>query len=44
LTLHEQPLYNEDWIGLKDLDENGKLEFRDCEGAHVSIKLSLSES
>ncbi|RGB26930.1 Alpha/Beta hydrolase protein [Rhizophagus diaphanus] len=39
LTLHEQPLYNEDWIGLKDLDENGKLEFRDCEGAHMQISI-----
>ena len=36
LTLHQQPIYTEDWIGLKYLDENDKLEFKDCEGAHVS--------
>ncbi|RIA98034.1 palmitoyl-protein thioesterase 1 [Glomus cerebriforme] len=39
LTLHQQPIYTEDWIGLKYLDKNGKLDFKDCEGAHMQIPL-----
>jgi palmitoyl-protein thioesterase len=39
LTLYKQPIYTEDWIGLKDLDENGRLEFKDCEGPHMQISL-----
>ncbi|CAG8656019.1 9543_t:CDS:2 [Funneliformis mosseae] len=39
LDLFHQPIYTEDWIGLKSLYENGKLEFKDCEGAHMQIPL-----
>ncbi|CAG8474457.1 3439_t:CDS:2, partial [Acaulospora colombiana] len=34
VPVHQQPLYKQDWIGLKKLDEAGKLIFKDCEGAH----------
>ena len=35
LTYNETALYIEDWIGLKTLDEAGKLDFLVCPGGHL---------
>ena len=32
-----QPLYNEDWIGLRTLDERGDVVLETCEGAHMQL-------
>ena len=37
LTLQELPLYKEDWLGLRELDTNGKLHFREMEGDHMDF-------
>ncbi|KAK7051405.1 hypothetical protein VNI00_004905 [Paramarasmius palmivorus] len=37
LPMHLQPLYTEDWIGLRKLDERGGVVFDICEGAHMQI-------
>ncbi|OWZ59372.1 palmitoyl-protein thioesterase [Cryptococcus neoformans var. grubii Br795] len=37
IPLHEQPLYKEDWIGLKDLDEKGGLRLEHCPGEHMDL-------
>ncbi|KAJ7755725.1 palmitoyl-protein thioesterase [Mycena maculata] len=37
VSMREQPLYQEDWIGLRELDERGGVEFLVCEGAHMQI-------
>jgi len=37
LPLRESPIYVEDWIGLKALDEAGKLHFLDVEGDHLQF-------
>jgi palmitoyl-protein thioesterase len=44
VPLEEQPIYREDWIGLKQLDEEGKLLFLEVPGKHVRpfIELSLN--
>ncbi|CAG8641404.1 14482_t:CDS:2, partial [Dentiscutata heterogama] len=39
VPLREQKLYKEDWIGLRTLDEFGRIVFKDCEGRHMSIEL-----
>jgi palmitoyl-protein thioesterase len=31
------PIYKDDWIGLKGLDKVGKIDFLECEGAHMQI-------
>lgn len=35
--LKERPIYTEDWLGLKELDEAGKLKFLNIEGPHMSL-------
>jgi palmitoyl-protein thioesterase len=35
--LRKRKIYQEDWIGLKALDEQGKLEFLSVSGAHMQI-------
>ena len=35
LAYNETALYIEDWIGLKSLDEAGKLDFVECPGGHT---------
>lgn len=35
--LRETRLYGEDWLGLRDLDERGALEFRSVPGEHMQI-------
>ena len=33
--LKSLPLYKEDWLGLKTLDQQGKLHFKEMEGDHM---------
>jgi len=37
LTMKQQPLYKEDWIGLKSLDEAGKVFLESCPGEHMQL-------
>ena len=39
--LRDRDLYKEDWIGLKWLDEKGKLDFRIAEGGHMQLSTEL---
>jgi len=32
-----QPIYLEDWIGLRDLDDRGAIIFEECEGEHMHL-------
>ena len=36
--LRDRPIYKEDWIGLKKLDEKGGLVFDEVEGEHMQLK------
>jgi palmitoyl-protein thioesterase len=36
--LRDRPIYLEDWIGLKKLDEKGGLVFESVEGEHMALK------
>ncbi|KAI8927590.1 Alpha/Beta hydrolase protein [Entophlyctis helioformis] len=40
-TLKEQPTYTQDWIGLRSLDEAGRIEFVTLPGNHVQIPRSV---
>lgn len=35
IPLRQQPLYTEDWIGLKKLDSEDRIKFIACEGGHL---------
>ncbi|OAX81265.1 hypothetical protein ACJ72_04393 [Emergomyces africanus] len=35
--LKERMMFKDDWIGLKELDQNGKLDFKTIPGAHMSF-------
>ncbi|CAM0139330.1 unnamed protein product [Umbelopsis sp. WA50703] len=37
VPLKEQPLYTEDWLGLKALDNKNGIDFEVCPGAHMRI-------
>ena len=37
LSLQEWPLYKEDWLGLKDMEAQGRLHFREMEGDHMDF-------
>jgi palmitoyl-protein thioesterase len=37
IPIHEHPLYTEDWIGLRALDERGAVVFETCNGEHMHI-------
>lgn len=37
IPLHEQPLYKEDWIGLKGLEQKGGLRLEHCPGEHMDL-------
>ena len=39
--LKERQLYKEDWLGLKTLDEAGKLKFEKTEGGHMTLSEEL---
>jgi len=36
-TLQETPLYTEDWLGLRTLDETGRLHFLNLPGGHMNM-------
>ncbi|GJJ06301.1 hypothetical protein Clacol_000492 [Clathrus columnatus] len=35
IPMQQQPLYTEDWIGLKKLDSEGRIKLIACEGGHL---------
>lgn len=35
--LQDRPIYKEDWLGLKQLDEQGKLDFNTVPGQHMHL-------
>ncbi|KAJ2961014.1 hypothetical protein NQZ79_g3728 [Umbelopsis isabellina] len=37
VPLKKQPLYTEDWLGLKALDKKNGIDFEECPGAHMRI-------
>lgn len=37
LPMKLQPLYSEDWIGLKQLDQAGRVKLLSCEGEHMQL-------
>jgi len=37
LSMREQPLYKEDWIGLRELDETARVALLTCQGRHMQI-------
>ncbi|KAF8749636.1 Alpha beta-hydrolase [Rhizoctonia solani] len=37
VSMHQQPIYKDDRIGLRTLDEAGKIHFTTCEGPHMRI-------
>jgi palmitoyl-protein thioesterase len=37
IPMRLQTLYKEDWIGLRQLDERGGIEFATCQGEHMQI-------
>ncbi|PRW45157.1 Palmitoyl- thioesterase 1 [Chlorella sorokiniana] len=39
LTMNETELYQQDWIGLKELQESGRLELAHCPGRHMQFSL-----
>jgi len=43
IPMRMQPLYEEDLIGLKTLDEAGKVHLESCDAAHMHIKLECWE-
>ena len=40
VPLTQQPLWTEDWLGLKQLSEAGKLDFGEIEGEHMQFSLT----
>ncbi|KAF7714499.1 Uncharacterized protein PECH_000369 [Penicillium ucsense] len=39
--LQERPIYKEDWLGLKVLDDQGKLHFKSAPGQHMELSEEL---
>lgn len=37
VPMRQQPMYTEDWIGLKELDESGRIVFGVCDGEHMQL-------
>ena len=37
VPMREQPLYKEDWIGLRALDEHGRVVLASCDGEHMHL-------
>jgi palmitoyl-protein thioesterase len=37
VPLDEQRLYTEDWIGIKALEDNGRMIFEHCPGEHMDL-------
>lgn len=42
IPLRQQPLYTEDWIGLKKLDLEDRIKFIACEGGHLHYSKYLA--
>jgi palmitoyl-protein thioesterase len=38
IPMRLQPLYTEDWIGLRKLDKSGRLVLESCEGEHMHLR------
>jgi palmitoyl-protein thioesterase len=36
-TLRDRSIYKEDWLGLRSLDEQGKLDFETIQGPHMAL-------
>ncbi|KAI8833895.1 Alpha/Beta hydrolase protein [Chytridium lagenaria] len=43
IPMREQPIYKEDWIGIRELDEQGKLIFLEAEGRHMGFSREFFE-
>lgn len=43
-SMTETDLYQEDWIGLKQLDQQGKVKLEECPGQHMHVTLDWFES
>jgi len=43
LTMKQQPLYKGDWIGLRSLDEAGKVFLESCPGEHMQLPVECWE-
>lgn len=37
VPMRSQPIYLEDWIGLRELDERGAITLEECEGEHMHL-------
>lgn len=37
IEMRDHPIYKEDWIGLKRLDDKGAIHLRTCDGEHMQI-------
>jgi palmitoyl-protein thioesterase len=37
IPMRQQPLYTEDWIGLRELDKKGAVVLETCEGEHMQL-------
>ena len=37
VPIHEHPLYTEDWIGLRALDERGRVVLASCDSEHMQL-------
>lgn len=37
IPMKQQPLYLEDWIGLKQLDQAGRVKLESCNGEHMQL-------
>ena len=43
MPMREQPLYIEDWFGLRTLDESGRVVFVSCDTEHMRLSLECWE-
>jgi hypothetical protein len=43
VPLQERALYKEDWLGLKGLDEQGRLDFKSVPGQHMQLTNKILE-
>lgn len=44
LPMNQTQLYKEDWIGLKSLDEQGKIVFKECPAMHMKFSMKYFRS
>ena len=43
VPIKDQPIYQEDWIGLRELDESGRLVFSEITGHHMQFTFDWFE-